>query len=75
MSRTSSGVPPTVLNSSPHLATSRESRSRFARSYSARTRNPASNTMIAGTKPAITFEPPWTPEMMSDDAKFILGFG
>ena len=23
----------------------------------------------------LTFEPPWTPEMMSDDAKFILGFG
>ena len=23
----------------------------------------------------LTFEPPWTPERMSDDAKFILGFG
>ena len=23
----------------------------------------------------LTFEPPWTPEQMSDDAKFILGFG
>jgi metal-sulfur cluster biosynthetic enzyme len=23
----------------------------------------------------LTFEPPWTPEKMSDDAKFILGFG
>jgi metal-sulfur cluster biosynthetic enzyme len=23
----------------------------------------------------LTFEPPWTPDMMSDDAKFILGFG
>ena len=22
----------------------------------------------------LTFEPPWTPEKMSDDAKFILGF-
>jgi metal-sulfur cluster biosynthetic enzyme len=22
----------------------------------------------------LTFEPPWTPERMSDDAKFILGF-
>ena len=23
----------------------------------------------------LTFEPPWTPTKMSDDAKFILGFG
>ncbi len=23
----------------------------------------------------LTFEPPWTPDLMSDDAKFILGFG
>jgi len=23
----------------------------------------------------LTFEPPWTPDRMSDDAKFILGFG
>jgi metal-sulfur cluster biosynthetic enzyme len=23
----------------------------------------------------LTFEPPWSPERMSDDAKFILGFG
>jgi len=23
----------------------------------------------------LTFEPPWSPEKMSDDAKFILGFG
>ena len=23
----------------------------------------------------LTWDPPWTPEMMSDDAKFILGFG
>ena len=22
----------------------------------------------------LTFEPPWTPDRMSDDAKFILGF-
>ncbi len=22
----------------------------------------------------LTFTPPWTPEMMSDDAKFVLGF-
>jgi metal-sulfur cluster biosynthetic enzyme len=23
----------------------------------------------------LTFEPPWSPDKMSDDAKFILGFG
>jgi metal-sulfur cluster biosynthetic enzyme len=23
----------------------------------------------------LTFEPPWTPDRMSEDAKFILGFG
>jgi len=23
----------------------------------------------------LTWDPPWTPEKMSDDAKFILGFG
>ena len=23
----------------------------------------------------LTFDPPWTPDRMSDDAKFILGFG
>ena len=23
----------------------------------------------------LTFDPPWTPDQMSDDAKFILGFG
>jgi len=23
----------------------------------------------------LTWEPPWTPELMSEDAKFILGFG
>jgi metal-sulfur cluster biosynthetic enzyme len=23
----------------------------------------------------LTWDPPWTPDMMSDDAKFILGFG
>src|SRR3954453_17355572 len=26
-------------------------------------------------KPELTFEPPWSPERMSEDAKFILGFG
>jgi metal-sulfur cluster biosynthetic enzyme len=25
--------------------------------------------------PELTWEPPWSPEKMSDDAKFILGFG
>jgi metal-sulfur cluster biosynthetic enzyme len=25
--------------------------------------------------PELTWDPPWTPERMSDDAKFILGFG
>ena len=23
----------------------------------------------------LTFDPPWTPDLMSEDAKFILGFG
>jgi metal-sulfur cluster biosynthetic enzyme len=23
----------------------------------------------------LTWSPPWTPDLMSDDAKFILGFG
>jgi metal-sulfur cluster biosynthetic enzyme len=23
----------------------------------------------------LTWDPPWTPELMSEDAKFILGFG
>ena len=26
-------------------------------------------------EPELTFEPPWSPERMSEDAKFILGFG
>jgi metal-sulfur cluster biosynthetic enzyme len=26
-------------------------------------------------KSELTFEPPWSPERMSEDAKFILGFG
>jgi metal-sulfur cluster biosynthetic enzyme len=37
---------------------------------------------IAGSMPGVedvevelTWDPPWTPEKMSDDAKFILGFG
>jgi metal-sulfur cluster biosynthetic enzyme len=30
---------------------------------------------IDGVELELTFDPPWTPERMSDDAKFILGFG
>jgi metal-sulfur cluster biosynthetic enzyme len=30
---------------------------------------------VEGVEAELTFEPPWTPEKMSDDAKFILGFG
>jgi metal-sulfur cluster biosynthetic enzyme len=30
---------------------------------------------VEGVDAELTFEPPWTPEKMSDDAKFILGFG
>jgi metal-sulfur cluster biosynthetic enzyme len=30
---------------------------------------------VADVQSELTFEPPWTPERMSDDAKFILGFG
>ena len=30
---------------------------------------------IGNVKSELTFEPPWTPEKMSEDAKFILGFG
>jgi metal-sulfur cluster biosynthetic enzyme len=37
---------------------------------------------VAGSVPGVenvetelTFDPPWTPDRMSDDAKFILGFG
>lgn len=29
---------------------------------------------VAEVQPEVTFEPPWTPERMSEDAKFILGF-
>src|SRR4051794_649977 len=28
-----------------------------------------------GVESGMTFDPPWTPDRMSDDAKFILGFG
>lgn len=30
---------------------------------------------VEGVEVELTWEPPWTPERMSEDAKFILGFG
>ena len=30
---------------------------------------------IEGVELELTFDPPWTTDRMSDDAKFILGFG
>jgi metal-sulfur cluster biosynthetic enzyme len=30
---------------------------------------------VADVEPELTWSPPWTPERMSEDAKFILGFG
>jgi metal-sulfur cluster biosynthetic enzyme len=30
---------------------------------------------VGSVSSELTFEPPWTPDRMSDDAKFILGFG
>ncbi len=30
---------------------------------------------VANVEIELTWDPPWTPERMSDDAKFILGFG
>ena len=30
---------------------------------------------VSGVEVKMTFDPPWTPDRMSDDAKFILGFG
>jgi len=29
---------------------------------------------VEEVEPELTFEPPWNPERMSEDAKFILGF-
>ena len=29
---------------------------------------------VADVQPVMTFSPPWTPELMSEDAKFALGF-
>ena len=30
---------------------------------------------VESVESELTFDPPWTPERMSDDARFILGFG
>ena len=30
---------------------------------------------VEEVEPELTWNPPWTPEKMSEDAKFILGFG
>jgi metal-sulfur cluster biosynthetic enzyme len=30
---------------------------------------------VGAVSSELTFDPPWTPDKMSDDAKFILGFG
>jgi metal-sulfur cluster biosynthetic enzyme len=30
---------------------------------------------VEDVDPELTWDPPWTPDKMSDDAKFILGFG
>jgi metal-sulfur cluster biosynthetic enzyme len=30
---------------------------------------------VENVETEVTWDPPWTPERMSDDAKFILGFG
>jgi metal-sulfur cluster biosynthetic enzyme len=30
---------------------------------------------VEQVEPELTWEPPWSPEKMSEDAKFILGFG
>jgi metal-sulfur cluster biosynthetic enzyme len=30
---------------------------------------------VGDVQSELTFDPPWTPDRMSDDAKFILGFG
>jgi metal-sulfur cluster biosynthetic enzyme len=29
---------------------------------------------VSAVQPTMTFSPPWTPELMSEDAKFALGF-
>ena len=30
---------------------------------------------VEAVESELSFDPPWTPDRMSDDAKFILGFG
>jgi len=30
---------------------------------------------VERVEPELTWDPPWSPERMSDDAKFVLGFG
>jgi metal-sulfur cluster biosynthetic enzyme len=35
----------------------------------------ASFPEVAEVELELTWDPPWTPDLMSDDAKFILGFG
>src|SRR5437773_11577047 len=30
---------------------------------------------VEQVEPELTWDPPWSPEKMSDDAKFVLGFG
>jgi metal-sulfur cluster biosynthetic enzyme len=30
---------------------------------------------VADVEPELTWDPPWSPDKMSEDAKFILGFG
>ena len=35
----------------------------------------ASMEGVEEVEPELTWDPPWSPEKMSDDAKFILGFG
>ena len=30
---------------------------------------------VGEVEPELTWDPPWSPERMSDDAKFVLGFG
>jgi metal-sulfur cluster biosynthetic enzyme len=35
----------------------------------------ASMAGVEEVKEELTWDPPWSPERMSDDAKFILGFG
>ena len=40
-----------------------------------RGRRPSRARVSSEVEAELTFDPPWTPDRMSDDAKFILGFG